>query len=110
MLGPDDALWGSAPGQGPELRNAVERETALANRPSPGLWFFGIILLLFFILLPIFAAWDFISPRSFREFTYGPHPIFVPEKYRHPHPVSWTNTAGTATTRARNTRHPRKAE
>lgn len=112
MFGPDDILWGSAPGQGPELRNAVERETAHTggawrrrHRTWPGLWFFGGILLLFFILIPIFVAWDFISPRTFREFAYGPHPIFIPAKDRQPHPLSWTNPASGSAGRMRTTRH-----
>lgn len=65
----------SAPGQGPGLRNAIERETGHADRSWPGGWFFGAILLLFFILIPIFVAWDFISPRTFREFNYATHPV-----------------------------------
>jgi hypothetical protein len=116
VFGPDDVLWGSAPGQGPELRNAVERETdhpsgarRRRHRTWPGLWLIGIILFLFFILFPIFAAWDFISPRSFREFTYGPHPIFVPAKYR-PHPLSSTGVPRTATAGAGKTRQPPKSE
>jgi hypothetical protein len=94
MFGPDDIPWGSAPGQGPALRDAVDRETAHASggwrrrhRTWPGLWFIGIILLVFFILIPIFVAWDFISPRSFREFAYGPHPVFIPAKDHDPHPL-----------------------
>ncbi len=110
MFGAEDVLWESAPGQGPELCNAIERETGHANHSWPGLGFFGAILLLFFILIPISVAWDFISPRSFREFTYDPHPVFVPPKYRYLHPLSWTNTAGTATTHAPNTRHLVKSE
>jgi len=38
---------------------------------------FGAILLLFFIPIPIFVAWNFISPRTFREFNYGTRPVFV---------------------------------
>lgn len=30
MFRPDDFLWGLAPGQGPELRNDVERDTTLS--------------------------------------------------------------------------------
>lgn len=110
MFGPDDVLWGSAPGQGPELRNAIERETAHANHSWPGLWFFGAILLLFFILIPIFVAWDFISPRTFQEFNYGTHPVFVPAKYRHPRSLLWTNTPRTKIPRARKTHNLRKSE
>lgn len=110
MFGPDDVLWGSAPGQGPELRNAIERETGHANHSSPGLSFFGAILLLFFILIPIFVAWDFISPRTFREFNYGTHPIFIPARDRRPHPLLWTNAPRTETPRARNTHDLRKSE
>lgn len=91
MFGPGDVLWGSAPGQGSVLRVTVDRETAHTSRAwrryhrtRPGLWFIGIILLIFFILIPIFVAWDFISPRAFRQFTYGPHPIFIPAKERRP--------------------------
>lgn len=109
MYGPDDILWGSAPGQGPELRNAIELETGHANRSWLGLWFFGAILLLFVILIPNFIAWDFISPRTFREFNYGTHPVFVP-KYRCPRPLSWTNTPRTEATRARSTHNLRGSE
>lgn len=101
MFGPDDVLWGSAPGQGPELRNCVESETAHANDSWPGIWFFGAILLLFFILIPIFIAWNFISPRTFREFNYGPHPIFIPAKERRSHPVRWSNSRIAPTARTR---------
>jgi hypothetical protein len=45
----NDVLWGSAPGQGPELRNAVESETTHANRSWTGLWFFGFVLLVAFL-------------------------------------------------------------
>ncbi len=117
MFGPDDILWGSAPGQGPELRNAVEGETAHSSgacgrrhRTWPGLWFIGIILLVFFILIPIFAAWDLISPRTFRQFAYGPHPIFIPAKDRHPHPLSWTNPPSGSAGRARIPSHLPKGE
>lgn len=105
MFGPDDVLWGSAPGQGPELRNDVERDTIRANRSSPGLWFFGSILLLFFTLIPIFIAWDFISPRTFREFNYGPHPIFMPAKAR---PNHRRFPAGRAHSRPSRAQHVRK--
>lgn len=108
MFGPDDILWGTPPGQGPVLRNAVERETAHGTgarrrrgRSWPALWFIGIILLLFFILIPIFVGWDFISPRTFREFTYGPHPIFIPAEDRRSHPIRWTNAPVAPTARAR---------
>jgi hypothetical protein len=108
MFGPDDILWGSAPGQGPVLRNAVERETAHSSRArrrrhrkSPILWLIGLIVLLFFILIPIFEAWDFISPRSFHEFAYGPHPIFIPARNRRPHSIRWTNVSVAPTVRAR---------
>jgi hypothetical protein len=55
LFGPDDILWGSAPEEGPVLRNAVERETARASgvprrrhRTWPVLWLIGIIVLIFF--------------------------------------------------------------
>jgi hypothetical protein len=110
MFGPDDILWGNPPGQGPELRNMVERETGRANHSWPGLWFFGIILLLFFILIPIFLAWDFISPRSFREFTYGPHPISIPAKDLHPHPIRWANAQVSQNVPARKIRRPSQGD
>jgi hypothetical protein len=98
MFGQDDILWGNPPEQGPVLRNTVERETAHSSRlrrrrhrKSPILWLIGLIVLLFFILIPIFVAWDFISPRSFHEFAYGPHPMFFPARDRRPHPIRWTN-------------------
>ncbi len=98
MFGPDDIFWGPAPGQGPVLRVTVERETAYTtgachrcHRKPPILWLAGVIVLLFFILIPIFVAWDFISPRTFREFTYGPHPVFIPARDRRPHPIRWAN-------------------
>lgn len=81
MFGPDDVLWGSAPGQGPELRNAIEGETAHANRSGPGLWFFGFVLLLAFL----FGAWCLISPQSFRKFSDAPQPIFNRTAAGHPH-------------------------
>jgi hypothetical protein len=112
MLDPTDVLWGSAPGQGPALRDTVERETGRTggawrrrHRTWPVLWFIGIILLLFFILIPIFVAWDFISPRSFHEFAYGPHPIFIPAKDRRPHPIRWTDLPRNASGQAHVTRH-----
>ncbi len=112
MFRPDDVLWGSVPGHGPVLRDAVEHETAHSGgawrrrHPTrPGLWFIGIILLLFFILTPIFVAWDLISPRTFREFAYGPHPIFIPVKDRQPHPLSWTNPPSGSAGRTRITHH-----
>lgn len=84
---------GSAPGQGPELRNCVESETVHANDSWPRLWFFGAILLLFFFFLtPIFIAWNSISLRTFREFNYGPHPIFIPAKERRLNPIRWSNS------------------
>jgi hypothetical protein len=109
MFGQDDILWGNAPGQGPVLRNTVERETAHSSRARhrrrrkpPIFWLIGLIVLLFFILIPIFEAWDFISPRSFHEFAYGPHPIFLPARDRHPHPMRWTNAPVASNARARN--------
>jgi len=57
MFGPDEVLWGSTPGAGPVLRNTIEAETTRGNRSSPGFWFFKVILLSFFTLLPIFIIW-----------------------------------------------------
>jgi hypothetical protein len=81
MFGPDDILWGSAPGQGPELRNAVESETAHANHSWPGFWFFGFVVLLAFL----FAAWGLISPQSFRKFSEAPQPVFNRATTAHSH-------------------------
>lgn len=75
MFRRDEIIWGFPPGRGPALRNMVEEETRRANRSWPGLWFFGFILLLFLILFPIFLAWDLISPRTFRESSFGSHSI-----------------------------------
>lgn len=110
MFETDDILWGSAPGQGPELRNCVESETAHANDSWPGLWFFGAILVLFFILIPIFIAWNFISPRTFREFNYGPHPIFIPAKEHHPHKYSQIRASRNAAIPAGSARHSRRGQ
>jgi hypothetical protein len=81
VFGPDDVLWGSAPGQGPELRNAVESVTGHANRSWPGIWFFGFVLLLAFV----FVAWGLISPRSFRKFSEGREPVFSRTTAWYPH-------------------------
>ena len=61
MFGPDESLWGSPPGPGPALRNALQNDTNRANRSGPGLWFSKVILLSFFILLPIFMIWSLVS-------------------------------------------------
>jgi hypothetical protein len=90
MFGPDDIIWGSPPGPGPALRNMVHDETGRANRSWPGFWFFGAILLLFFILLPVFIAWDLLSPRTFKEFTEGPHAVVIPVKERQPRSLAPT--------------------
>jgi len=81
MFGPDEVLWGSTPGPGPVLRNDIESATTPGNQSSPG--FFKVILLSFFILLPIFIIWNLVSPRTLREFSYGPHPIFLPATQPH---------------------------
>jgi hypothetical protein len=117
VFGSDDILWGSPPGPGPVLRETVERETAQTrgarsrrHRKSPILWMAGLIVLLFFILIPIFVAWDFISPRSFHEFAYGPHPIFIPARDRQPHPIRWTNAPAASNAGVRNTHHSPRSE
>jgi hypothetical protein len=84
MFEPDDIIWGSPPGPGPALRNMVDDETRCANRSWPGLWFFGVILFLFLILLPIFVAWDLVSPRTFNAFTKGTPAISSPVKEHQP--------------------------
>jgi hypothetical protein len=82
MFGPDEILWGSPPGLGPALRNALEEETNRANQSWPGLWFFKVLLVTFFVLLPVFIIWNFVSPQTRREFSYGPHPIVLPATQR----------------------------
>ena len=78
MFEPDEILWGSPPGPGPALRNALQEQTNRANRPGPGMWFFKVILLSFFILLPLFIIWSLPPPQTLTEFSYGPHPIVSP--------------------------------
>jgi hypothetical protein len=90
MFDTNDILWGSAPGPGHALRIMVEDETRHANRSWPGFWFFGVILFLFLILIPICVTWDLISPRTFREFTAGPHAISIAVRERQPRRVSRT--------------------
>jgi hypothetical protein len=87
VFGRDDIIWGAPPGPGPALRNMVDEETRRPNRSWPGLWFFGIILFLFLILLPVFVAWDLVSPRTFKEVVEGPHAISISGKERQARPL-----------------------
>jgi hypothetical protein len=94
MFGPDEILWGGPPGPGPALGNALEKETNRANHSWPGLSFFKAILRAFFVLLLVFIIGNFASPRTLREFSYGPHPIVLPAKQRHPRRIPLSRPRG----------------
>jgi hypothetical protein len=94
MFGPDEILWGGPPGPGPALRNALEEETNRANQSWPGLRFFKALLVAFFVLLAVFIIWNFISPQTLHQFSYGPHPSDSPKTQLHPRRIQLNRSRG----------------